>query len=74
MSEIAPHRRWLRYSLRTLFVVMAICGTVLGWVAYEQKWIWDRHAFLEEQEKTTMAELPQNVALLGITKGGANLS
>jgi hypothetical protein len=29
----APKRRWLRYSLRTLFVVVTVFGVWLGWQA-----------------------------------------
>ncbi len=30
MSE-APKRRWFRFSLRTLFVMLAVVGTLFGW-------------------------------------------
>ena len=28
-----PRRRWFRFSLRTLFVLIGVCGCVLAWVA-----------------------------------------
>jgi len=30
-----PRRRWLQFSLRTLMVLMLVCGCVLGWLARE---------------------------------------
>jgi hypothetical protein len=42
----APKRRWLRFSLRTFFVVVAVFGCWLGWEQYQirqrataRKWI-----------------------------------
>jgi len=36
-----PRRRWFRYSLRTLFVVMVLVGACC-WVGIQLKWKWDR--------------------------------
>jgi hypothetical protein len=44
----APKRRW-SFSLRTLFVAVAILGIAFSWIAYELKWIRDRHAFRAKQ-------------------------
>ncbi len=39
-TTLAPNRRWFRFSLRTLFIVLALAGTVGYWgfrhYAYEQ--------------------------------------
>ena len=47
MIETKPKRRWFRFSLRTLFVLVAIVSVPLGWVAYQYKWISDRHEALQ---------------------------
>ena len=44
-SMTAPNRRWFRYGLRTLFVVVT---AVACWLAYELNWIYQRHKFLAE--------------------------
>jgi hypothetical protein len=46
MAETKPKRRWFRFSLRTLFVLVAIIGVPLGWGAYQLNWIWQRHTAL----------------------------
>ena len=33
MTETKPKRRWFRFSLRTLFVLVTIIGVGAGWVA-----------------------------------------
>jgi hypothetical protein len=42
----APRRRWFRFSLRTLFVVVTVLGASLGWLVVQLKWIQDRHEAL----------------------------
>ena len=39
----APNRRWFRFSLRTLFVVVTLLAC---WLGYEINWIRQRHALL----------------------------
>ncbi len=60
MGDPASKRRWLRFSLKSLFILIAILGVVLGWVTYELKWIRDRHAFLDEQETAKLTEVNSN--------------
>ena len=36
-------RRWFRFSLRTLFVVVTIACVFAGWIAYQLDWIRERH-------------------------------
>jgi len=45
-------RRWFRFSLRTLFVVVTVVG---GWLGYELNWIHQRHQFLEAQHTKRVA-------------------
>jgi hypothetical protein len=54
MSE-APtsRRRWLRFSLRTLFVVVTV---LCVWLGYELNWIRQRHHFADS-EATAIAAL-----------------
>ena len=39
-----PKRRWYQFSLRTLFLVITLCGIWLGWQLY---WFKTRHDWLE---------------------------
>ena len=39
----APNRRWFRFSLRMLFVVLALVSLPLCWIAYDLHWIRQRH-------------------------------
>jgi hypothetical protein len=47
MSESVPGRRWFRFHLRTLFVMVTVFGC---WLAYEVNWIKERHAFLSRHQ------------------------
>src|SRR5262249_12540958 len=41
-----PHKRhWFRWSLRTMFVVVAALCAFLGWLAWEWQFVRDRRAF-----------------------------
>lgn len=42
----APKRRWFRFGLRTLFVVVTVFCLFLGGTAYNLNWIRQRHAAL----------------------------
>jgi hypothetical protein len=39
-----------RYSLRTLFVLVALIGIPMGWVAYQLNWIRQRHEFIRTHD------------------------
>jgi hypothetical protein len=41
-----PNRRWPRFSLRTLFVLVTVAVVPLGWAAFSWRWILERHEFL----------------------------
>ncbi len=57
----APTRRWFRFSLRTLFVVLTVSAVFLGWFAYQLNWIRQRREFLKSQN----AIAARNPALIG---------
>jgi hypothetical protein len=38
-----PRRRWFRFSLRTMLVLVTLVCVYLGWAG---NWIWQRHEFL----------------------------
>ncbi len=40
----SPRRRWFRFSLRTLFVVVTVLAV---FIAYHVNWIHQRHEFIE---------------------------
>ncbi len=67
MSDAAPKRRWFRFSLRTLFVVVTISAVVLGWRAYSLNWIQER------QKAGVLAEPPWDVPriVVGSEEGSA---
>jgi hypothetical protein len=37
-----PKRRWFRFNLRTLFVVVTVVGCIAGWLLYQVRWIVER--------------------------------
>jgi|GEM_PF-3261261 len=46
MADPAKPRRPLRYSLRTLFLVVTLLGAFLGWLSWELASIREREAYL----------------------------
>jgi hypothetical protein len=42
----APKRRWFRFSLRTLFVVVTVLGC---WLGYELNWVRERRLFIADE-------------------------
>jgi len=49
MNDAKPKRRWFRFSLRTLFALVMIIGT---WLGYHVNWIRQRHAFAAQYMPT----------------------
>jgi len=45
--EAPPRRRWFRFSLRTLFVLMLLASISLAWVTYSLNWIRQRAEIIE---------------------------
>jgi len=43
MNKAKPKRRWFRFSLRTLFVIVTVLG---GLLAYQLNWIRQRHEII----------------------------
>jgi hypothetical protein len=54
----APKRRWFQWSLRTLFVVVTVCGC---WLGYELNWIQQRERFIAEQRSRIVEKSPDRV-------------
>src|ERR1700680_2365646 len=46
MNTFTPHRRWFRFSLRTLFVALTLACVAFAWTAYALNWIRARHEIL----------------------------
>jgi hypothetical protein len=55
MTETKPKRRWFRFSLRTLFVLMTI---ICVWFGYSFNWIGQRHDYLKSHPNVHVALLP----------------
>ena len=61
MTETKPKRRWFRFSLRTLFVLVTIVGVAAGWVAYQLNWIRERHKFVVQYGSVEFPGLKPNL-------------
>ena len=46
MTETKPKRRWFRFSLRTLFVLVTITSVTAWWWTRQLNWVRERHKFL----------------------------
>jgi hypothetical protein len=46
MTASAVSRRWFRFSLKTLLVLVTILGSFLGWFGVQLRWIHDRREAL----------------------------
>ena len=46
MIETKPKRRWFRFSLRMLFVLVTVISVPLGWLGYQLNLIRQREVFL----------------------------
>jgi len=63
-----PRRRWFRFSLRTLFVLVTLMGTFLGWLGVQLKWMRDREATFNHGSSFVGFEgnlAPWSIRLLG---------
>jgi hypothetical protein len=47
--KAARKRRWWRFSLRTLFVLVTLIGEVTAWVVWSLNWISQRHVFIRDK-------------------------
>jgi len=43
-----PRRRWFRYSLRTLFMVVTVTGAATGWLLREWRFVAQRQAAIAQ--------------------------
>jgi hypothetical protein len=70
-----PRRRWFRFSLRTLFVLVTLLGCVMGWVVYSLSWIRQRDELLYVEGVSAGFYMPadnrpRGPGLLWIFEGG----
>ena len=45
MSASIPTRRWFRFSLRTMLVLVTVVVLLVGWLANTYRWVQERRAF-----------------------------
>jgi hypothetical protein len=65
MSEASPKRRWLQFSLATMFFVVTAFAI---WLAWELSYIRERKAFLESVKQEL--EIQDRAALVAVAPGG----
>jgi len=53
-------RRWLRFSLRTMLVVVTLICAIVGWAEHKRRWIAARHQFY-----WGTSEIPRNALIFG---------
>jgi hypothetical protein len=56
MTDTKPKRRWFRFGLRTLFVLVTIVGLFAGWFAYQLNLGRQRRQFLNSNREALLAE------------------
>src|ERR1700722_13013940 len=44
---MTPPRRWFRFSMRTMLILVAISAIPFGWVRYQLDWIRERHSAID---------------------------
>lgn len=54
--EAPPRRRWFRFSLRTLFVLIVVASIPLARAAYSLSWIRQRAIVLQQRETVFIAD------------------
>lgn len=69
MVDKPTPRRWFRFSLRTLFLIVTI---LCVWIGYQLNWIRQRHAYFQrpfrtfsDREVLTKSEAPFPLGLFG---------
>lgn len=53
-----PHRRWFRFSLRTLLLLLTIACLVAAWLVPQLRWIRERHRALDDLAAPNAVESP----------------
>jgi hypothetical protein len=51
MIETKLKRRWSRFSLQSVFVLIGVASVPMGWAAYQLNWIRERHEFITNHSK-----------------------
>ena len=74
MSTDKPRRRWFRYSLRTIFVLLTIVACAACWLRVQLQWIRDRQDAMHEcfALRYLDARAPMSLHILG-EKGWAEV-
>ena len=70
MTETKPKRRWFRFSLRTLFVLVTL---LCIWLGYQVNWIYHRHKLIADFGESSLPwryylhspDVPLSLRILG---------
>lgn len=65
---LAPKRRWFRFRLSAMLLVVTVVGSVLGWLVYCQRWESDR---LQVNQLRNSAPWDVQRVVVGSDAGGA---
>jgi hypothetical protein len=59
----APNRRWFRFSLATMFVLVTVCCVLLGWLAWNREKVRDRERLIQSLLKYPQSRRPDRLHL-----------
>jgi hypothetical protein len=71
---LSHNRRWLRFSLRALFVITTLAGVIAGWVRWNYDFVLQRRAVMKSMVQYNLELWEDTPALRGGFKGFGGIS